>query len=270
MTPLASALYVGRVAHRRLRPRRHFLRYRTYALLLDLDEASAVARRLRLFSLNRFNLFSLHENDYCAPGAGPLRAQIEALLLQAGLQDHSGPIRLLTMPRVLGYAFNPISIFFCYDRDHRLSALLYEVRNTFGQKHSYLLAANVGSDGRARQSCAKQLYVSPFMPMDMTYDFTLAAPDASLCLAIVERDVDGVVMTATQNQKRVALSDGALAKLFVTHPLLTLKVILGIHFEALQLWTKGLRIVARPPPSQNAVSFAPDAPNSPGSHPSKP
>ncbi len=255
MNALASALYIGEVAHRRLRPHKHALRYRTFALLIDLDEAPTLARRLRWFSLSAFNLFSFYEADYGAPGGGPLRGQIEALLRQAGVEDPSGPIQLLTMPRILGYAFNPLSIFFCWRREGEISALIYEVRNTFGQKHSYVIPATASDDGLVRQSCAKALYVSPFMPMAMRYDFTVRPPDETLSVVIVERDASGVVLTATQAQSRVDLTDRALLNAFFTHPLLTMKVIAGIHFEALLLWRKGMRLVPRPAAPPSAVTL---------------
>ena len=162
--PLAvcSALYVGTVMHQRLRPARHRLRYRMFSLLLDLDELSALARRLRWFSLNRFNVFSLHERDYgdvrsAADGAG-LRACVERQLRAAGLPA-GGAIRLLTMPRILGYAFNPLSVYFCDDADGALQALIYEVNNTFGERHSYLIEVDAGErDGGAIvQRCAKRV-----------------------------------------------------------------------------------------------------------------
>jgi uncharacterized protein len=246
MTEYASALYVGEVSHRRLRPKRHALRYRTYAMLIDLDELPALARSLRLFSRNRFNMFSFHDRDYGIGEAVPLRAQIEHCMREAGSRPEGGAIRLLTMPRVLGYAFNPLSLYFCHGRDGALSAILYEVNNTFGQRHSYFLPVDGTSAGPIRQTCVKQFYVSPFMAMDMAYEFVVTPPGESLSVTIIERDREGVILTATQKQRRIALTDGALARLFFSHPLLTLKVIGGIHFEAALLWAKGLRVEPRP------------------------
>jgi uncharacterized protein len=248
-----SALYVGEVTHRRLRPRKHALCYRTFALLLDLDELPDIAGRLRLLSHNSFNLFSFFDRDY-GSGSTPLRAQIESHARQVGLDLDGGPIRLLTMPRILGYAFNPISVYFCHDRDGRLCAMLYEVNNTFGQRHSYFIPAEGDEAGAIHQSCAKQFYVSPFMAMDMVYEFTVSPPGEKVSIAIVERDRQGVVLTATQAQKRVELTDGALARVFLSHPLLTFKVVVGIHLEALVLWIKGMRLQFRPPPPDHPVT----------------
>jgi uncharacterized protein len=247
-----SALYVGQVTHRRLRPRKHALRYRTFALLLDLDELPDLTARLRLFSHNSFNLFSFCDRDY-GSGAASLRAQVEGHARRVGIDLDGGPIRLLTMPRILGYAFNPISLYFCHDRSGGLRAILYEVNNTFGERHSYFIPVEAAS-GPIRQSCAKQFYVSPFMAMDMVYQFTVTPPAEKVSIAIVERDRQGVVLTATQAQDRAALTDAALTRVFFSHPLLTLKVVVGIHLEALILWIKGMRLQIRPPPPDQPVT----------------
>ena len=252
----ASALYAGHVAHRRVRPRAHALRYRLFSLLLDLDEIDAVAARLRLFSRNRFNLFSFHDRDHAGGTPEPLRAQVERHLREAGLPT-GGAIRLLTMPRILGFAFNPLSVYFCHAGDGRLAAILYEVNNTFGERHSYLLPAETGADGTVRQACAKTFHVSPFMAMDMRYTFRVAPPGERLGIAITGADADGAILTAVLSSQREALSDAALARAFVTHPLLTAKVVAGILWHAARLWTKGVRVHARPLPPAHPVTAYP-------------
>jgi len=254
MNDFASALYVGQVTHHRLRPKRHELRYRTYAMLIDLDELPRLGRALRLFSHNGFNIFSVRDRDFGSGELAPLRRQVERHMHEAGLTPDGGAIRLLTMPRILGYAFNPLSVYFCHARDGALKAILYEVNNTFGQRHSYFLPVDGPAGGLIRQRCAKELYVSPFMAMDMAYEFVIAPPGETVSIAVVERDHEGVILTATQKQSRVPLSDAALSRVFFSHPLLTLKVIGGIHFEAARLWAKGLRIVPRPPAPDQPVT----------------
>ena len=245
----ASALYTGSVMHQRLRPVRHRLRYRVFSLLLDLDELPALSQRLRLFSLNRFNLFSLHERDYGA-GNGGLRGYVEAQLRAAGLPA-AGAIRLLTMPRILGYAFNPLSVYFCHAGDGALSAVLYEVNNTFGERHSYLI--EVDPEQRAGddivQHCAKQFHVSPFLALDMSYRFRIEAPAVQrdrLSIGVVAQDAEGAVLNARFDARRRSLDDAALARAFLTHPLLTLKVVAAIHWEALRLLVKGIRWHPKP------------------------
>ncbi len=249
----ASALYVGRVTHRRLRPRPHSLAYRGYWLLLDLDEIDSVSGRLRLFSHNRFNLFSFYDADH-ASGSGKLRPQIERHLSDAGIDIDGGAIRLLTMPRLLGYVFNPLSIYFCHHRDGTLAALLYEVSNTFGERHSYLIAVSEPENNPIRQRCEKLLYVSPFLGMDMRYDFHVIPPGQQTSVTVRAADASGDVVVATLNGVRTPLSDARLLRVFVTHPLLTAKVTLGIHWEALRLWLKGMRLQPRPSAPETPVT----------------
>ncbi len=166
-----SALYIGRVRHHRLRPRPHALSYRVFWTLLDLDEIDGLAAGLRLFSRNRFNLYSFRDADYGDRSGRPLRPQVEAMLAEAGIAHDGGPIRLLTMPRILGYAFNPLSTYFCYRRDGSLCATVYEVHNTFGEIHSYVAPASP-EGGVLRQEAEKVFHVSPFMRLDMRYAFT--------------------------------------------------------------------------------------------------
>lgn len=247
-----SALYPGRVTHARLRPRRHRLSYRLYTMLFDLDELPALAASLRLFGHNRFNLLSFHDRDHGDGSPTPLRSQIEARLSGAGIAA-GGAIRVLCYPRVLGTAFNPLSTFFCHRKDGSLAAILYEVNNTFGQRHSYLIPVETAVLP-VRQSCAKAFYVSPFMAMDMTYDFTVHPPGEEVVVTVRASDAEGTVITASFAGTRRALSDGALLATFLRYPLLTLKVLGGIHWEALKLLAKGLRLRPRPPPPSHAVT----------------
>jgi hypothetical protein len=253
MTP-ASALYDGAVVHQRMSPRRHRLRYRLFQVLIDLDEAPALDRAFRLFAHNRFALFSLHDRDHLAGERRPLRPQIEVILAAAGIDAGGGPIRLLCMPRVLGYVFNPLSVFYCHRPSGALAAAVLEVNNTFGERHSYVIEA--GADGKvARRGCAKSFFVSPFLGLDMTYDFRLAAPGETAATAILGRGADGapIISAAFAGQRR-ALDDKALIGAFFGHPLLTLKVVLAIHWEAAKLLAKGVRLRPKPTPPPRSVT----------------
>jgi len=249
-----SALYTGHLQHHRLRPRVHHLRYRFFWMLLDLDELDHLSKGCRLFSHDRFNLFSFHDTDHLA--GGRLRAEIDSLLMQANIPA-GGAIRVMCMPRILGYAFNPISLFFCYNKAGSLSAMIYEVNNTFGQRHSYLFAAS--NDRVIMHGCDKEFYVSPFMAMKMRYEFLLTPPAAYHALKIDGYDDDGLLITTAFTGKRHEISDAALLWRFVSHPLLTLKVVAGIHVEALILWLKGVPIVPRPAPPAQSVTFVPNS-----------
>ena len=250
-----SALYVGSVLHRRRAPRRHRLRYRAFWLLIDLDDIDAYDK-LRLFSRNRFNLISFHDADHGDGGTRPLRAYIERTLAEHAIDWDRGRVALLCMPRILGYVFNPLSIYFCYRRDGSLAALLYEVRNTFGQMHSYLLPV-VGDAPLVHQRCAKVFYVSPFLGMDLTYDFRVAPPADKVSVVVSASDPRGPVLVASLAGDRRALSDRALTLALLTHPLLTLKVVGAIHWEALKIWWKGIRLQPRPPAPAHPVTATP-------------
>jgi DUF1365 family protein len=260
----ASALYLGKVSHQRLRPLRHRLAYRLYSLLLDIDELPVLHRRLRLFSLDRFNLFSLHQRDYGDGDGTSLRRYVDARLSDAGLET-GGAIRLLTMPRILGYAFNPLSVWFCHRRDGGLEAILYEVNNTFGDRHSYLIRVD-GQTGVIRQACAKRMHVSPFLGLDMSYSFRVEPPSIDapgLSMTVTAHDAEGPVLVALQTATRRPLDDAALARAFFTHPLLTFAVIGAIHWEALRLWIKGARFHRRPEPPAHPLTVVSPAPESP-------
>lgn len=246
-TTSTAGLYRARVMHQRLRPVRHRLYYNVYYLLLDIDQAELHMRPLRLLSWRRFNLMSFDDRDHGGGGSLPLRAWVELHLAIAGIELQGGAIRLLTMPRVLGYCFNPISLYYCHHRDGSLRAMVYEVRNTFGERHSYLIpVANEGPGKIVNQHCAKIFHVSPFLGMDMRYAFRTQVPDDKLSLAIDVLDAQGPILNTMVSGRHQLLNDRAIFTAFVATPLLTLKVICGIHWEALKLWMKNLRFHPRP------------------------
>ena len=257
-----SALYDGAVVHQRLTPRRHRLRYRLFQLLLDLDELPQLDRRLKLFGHNRFGLFSLHDRDHLAGDSRPLRAQIEAMLATAGIDLAGGAIRLFCMPRVLGYVFNPLSIFYCHRPSGELAAVVLEVNNTFGERHIYLIEAEPDAgDQVVRRGCAKTFFVSPFMGMEMSYDFRLAAPGETASTAILGRGADGapIIAAVFAGRKRL-LDDRTLGHAFFGHPLLTLKVVVAIHWEAVKLLAKGVCLRRKPKlPAEAVTVVRPDA-----------
>jgi DUF1365 family protein len=251
--PLQSGLYAGVVAHQRFKPALHRLSYRIVSVLLDLDELPLLARRLRLFSVDRFNLFSLRQSDHGAGTASGLRDWVAAQCAAGGILC-DGPIRLLTMPRVLGHAFNPLSVFFCYRRDGGLAAILYEVNNTFGERHSYLIPAPDGAK-MIHQSCRKAFHVSPFMPMEMEYRFHVLPPAKSVSIVIDGLGAQGRLITASLSGRRAELSDAALWRAFWSAPALGLRVIGGIHWEALKLWRKKVGFHAKPAPPAEPVTI---------------
>ena len=256
---LRSCLYVGEVVHRRAQPF-HRLRYRVFSLLVDLDELPALDRRLRWFSHNRFNLLSFRDRDHGRCDGTPPRAWVDAALAANGIEP-GGRIALLCFPRLFGYVFNPLSIFFCHAPSGALRAILYEVRNTFGDKHGYLIEVPAGhaADAPIAQTCAKAFHVSPFLPVAGAYHFRLTPPGARLAIQI-RHLLDGrEVLLASQRARREALTDARILAAVIRHPLMTVKVIAGIHWEALRLWLKRARYHRRPAPPASDVTFIPAA-----------
>lgn len=253
---LSSALYAGAVMHHRFRPKSHRFVYRVFSLCLDLDELALIDRRCRLFNRNRFGLFAFYEKDH-GLGSGQLRAEITQLLSDRGYATATARIELLCYPRILGYSFNPLSVYFCYNSQDKLELILYEVCNTFNQRHSYLLLNNQPDQAVVRQHAPKRMYVSPFMPMQMAYDFRIHPPGEHVSIGIRQRDShQGAVLHATFSGNRLALNDANLLRLFVRYPLMTLKVIAAIHWEALRLWFKGVALEPRSNGHRYSVSWA--------------
>jgi DUF1365 family protein len=250
-----SCLYEGQVMHCRLRPVRHRFVYDVFSLLLDLDELGKLHRRLRLFSYNRFNLFSFDDRDHGARDGSPLRPWVEGQLAASGIDLAGGRIFIHCLPRLLGHVFNPLSLYWCYDRNGALRAIAYEVKNTFGGQHTYVLPVPAAQAAGApvHQRARKNFYVSPFIAMEAEYRFNLREPGEKLSILIRESDAGGDLLLATQTGLRRILADRTLVRAFLRFPLVTLKVIGAIHWQALKLWLKGVRLYGRPPaPQQEA------------------
>ena len=231
-----SALYEGWVMHRRVRPRYHRFKYRVFAMLLDLDELPGLDKRLSLFSWNRRGLLSFHDRDH---GDGrDLKLWLDDLLARAGISA-DGTRQVLCYPRILGYVFNPLSVWFCRDAAGALKAVVYEVHNTYGERHAYVLP--VEDETLVRNGCAKAFYVSPFLSRDCSYRFRIRPPGSDVAIAIHQDEAGLPVLNASFAGARRALSDGALLRMLFAYPLMTVKVVLAIHFEAVRLMLKGIR-----------------------------
>lgn len=243
MTPAAS-LYVGKTTHARREPRPHRFSYGLFQLLVDVDRVEEAVQGLRFLRRGRFGLFSFAERDHGARDGTDLRPWVEARLAGAGLAATARRIRLLSFPRMLGFVFNPISIFFVEDERGRLEAVIYEVNNTFGQTHAYVAPAF----GAAceRHEAEKQLYVSPFYGLEGAYRFLITPPAETFNLVISKLLGGRPDFTATLSAEQRRLTDAALLRLFFAMPLMTLGVVAAIHWQALKLWLKGVKLRPRP------------------------
>lgn len=249
----AGLLYATRVMHRRLVAPLHRFVYRVFYVLVDVDRLDQLDRRLKLFSHNRFNLLSLHDRDY-GEGAS-LRQFAQSRLRQAGIELDGGRIRLLTLPRLLGFAFNPFSLWYCEHRDGTLRAVLADVRNTFGERHCYLLA----SGGQPlpyehRHEKEKCLHVSPFFDQVGRYRFELSEPGETLRVTIHETREGVPILDAAMAGDRRVLSDVQIAAQVLRMPWMTLKVVAGIHWEALKIWLRGAKFHGKPAPPAREMS----------------
>ena len=259
---MKTSIYAGEVIHQRFAPKAHRLSYHIFQVLLDLDRLDEDAKGVRLFSHNRFNLFGFYDRDHGPDQAvsrgESLAVRMRTMLGARGMCEAGDRLYLMAMPRVLGFVFNPISLYFVQRPDGTMRCVVYEVNNTFGDRHSYVLP--VCDDGRRiRQHSDKRLHVSPFMDMNMAYDFDLVAPEDRFALKIQLRQSqeDGGwrdMLFAGFSAARQGLSDAVLLRLFAVMPFLTLKVVLGIHWEALLIAMKGIRLRPKPPTARSSVS----------------
>jgi uncharacterized protein len=246
----ASALYVGTVRHRRRRPTARAFRYRTYHVLLDLDELEALDHEIRGFGYGRRALTTFWDTDHFGAHDLPVRAKLARWLNSQGVELPAGPVRVLTNLRVLGHVFNPVSWWYCYATDGRLELIVAEVHNTFGEAHGYILEdLRPGAGDTLEAEADKVFHVSPFLPIEgLRYRFTVVPPGQRVLAHIDVDDAQGVVFDATQVGRRVPLTTGSLAKVLLTHPLITLHTVLRIHLQALSLWWRRVPFHRKPRP----------------------
>ena len=255
----ALSLYRGKVMHARLKPRSHRFSYATASILIDLDRLEDADRQSAVFSVNRRNLVAFHEKHHGPRDGTPLRSHVDRLCRNAGLAQPA-QVALLCNPSVLGYCFNPLSVFFCYDASGQVTALIYQVHNTFGEHHSYVEPVTAGQTSPAgiRQQRDKGFYVSPFLEMAMTYHFRVRPPGDEVAIRILETDAQGPILSATFHGRRQVANSPAFLKAVLKMLGITWKVTAGIHYEALRLWIKGIGLVPRPaPPAEESYAGQP-------------
>ena len=231
-----SCIYNGEVTHKRFKPVKHFLKYKTFSLLIDLDEIIQLDSKISIFSHNRFNIFSFYDEDHGERDGSNLKKWVLVNIKKFNIQGKINKIKILCYPRIFGYVFNPLSIFYCYE-DDKLKAIFYEVKNTFNEQHTYIF--KIKNNEEIIQKCKKKFYVSPFMDMETYYNFKLLNPNNKLSVFIKQTDSVGTILTATQTGEKKEFSFKQLVKNFFKYPLMTKKIIISIHYEAFLLWKKG-------------------------------
>jgi hypothetical protein len=233
-----SCIYVGEVVHKRLRPVQHELRYRVYNLFIDVDELPVLSNRLGIFSYNRFNLLGLADCDHGEGNGTPIARHLRQIARTVPEGTNVSRFFMFCYPRVMGYVFNPLTVYYGYDAEDRLRLMIYEVNNTFGGRKTYLLPVREGVAQRTRKS----FYVSPFNKVEGEYGFHVSEPDDQLAVGITLTTPLGPTLKAYFSGSRRPLNEANLWRCFLGVPLQGFKVITAIHWEALKLWLKGLRI----------------------------
>ena len=247
---MRSALYEGQVVHDRRTGPRNLFRYRVYMWHVDLDELVELDRRLWAFGHDRRALTTIRSRDHLGDPRRTIRENVDRYLSARGIDLEGGRVSLLTNARVLGYVFNPLSIFYCHRPDGSLRCVVAEVHNTYGQRHCYLLEPGV----RGRASTGKEFYVSPFLTVDGSYEMTLAPPDEQLSVQMSLRQAGQRVFAASLTGRRRPITNASVARLLVRHPLMTAKVTSLIHLQGIKLALRGVARVPRPPhPPQEHV-----------------
>ncbi len=247
-----SCLYNGIITHTRFKPVKHFLKYNTFSLFIDLDEVEKLDKSIKIFSYNKFNIYSFYNKDHGNRDGNSLKEWALFNLKRFNIQQNINKIKILCYPRIFGYVFNPLSIFYCYENE-KLKAIFYEVKNTFNEQHTYIF--KIKDNEKITQKCKKKFYVSPFMNMETFYNFKLINPREKLSVYIKQTDGKETILTATQTGDRKEFNLKQLIINFFKYPLMTIKIIGSIHFEALLLWKKGAIYRKRNSKIKNNLSF---------------
>ena len=251
---MTSSIYNGTVIHKRFKPKTHYFKYSVFSLLIDLSELETLDKKIKFFSFNKFNLISFFEKDHGSRDGSSLIKWVKKNLYENNIQYNNITIKLLCYPRIFGYVFNPLSVFFIYDNNEKLISILYEVKNTFGEQHTYIF--KVENDSKLFQhNCAKKFHVSPFIEMNCNYFFRILKPGEKISIIIDQYQINEKILYASQDGSRANFNSKELLKSYLKHPLMTFKIISAIHYEAFKLWTKGVRFIKKRLKIKNNISF---------------
>ena len=249
-----SSIYNGTVIHKRFKPKKHFFKYSVFSLFIDLSELNQLDNSIKFFSFNKFNLISFFDKDHGDRDGSSLIEWVKKNLKENNISSENIKIKLLCYPRIFGYVFNPLSVFFIYNSKNKLISILYEVKNTFGEQHTYIF--KVEDDLNLFQhNCSKKFHVSPFIEMNCNYFFRILKPGEKISVIIDQYHSNEKILYASQDGKRADFNSKELLKSYLKHPLMTFKIISAIHYEAFKLWTKGIKFISKKFKLKNNITF---------------
>jgi len=251
---MISSIYNGTVIHKRFKPKTHFFKYNVFSLLIDLSELDQLDKNIKFFSFNKFNLISFFEKDHGDRDGSSLVEWVKKNLDKNNISSEDVKIKLLCYPRIFGYVFNPLSVFFIYNSNEKLISILYEVKNTFGEQHTYIFKVE-NENNIFQHNCSKKFHVSPFIEMNCDYFFKILKPGEKMSVIIDQYQTNEKILYASQDGKRVDFNSKELLKSYLKHPLMTFKIISAIHFEAFKLWTKGIKFIKKKLKIKNNITF---------------
>jgi len=249
-----SSIYIGNVIHKRFKPKIHFFKYKVFSILLDISEIDILDKSLKIFSYNKFNIVSFYDADHGPRDGTSIKEWVIKNLNDNRINTENIKIKLLCYPRIFGYVFNPLSVFFIYNKNSKLISILYEVKNTFGEQHTYVFKTKE-NENYIKHTCKKKFHVSPFIEMDCTYFFKILKPSEKISVIIDQYDEEGKLLYASQDGDRIEFNNKNLVLSYLRHPLMTFKIIVAIHFEAFKLWTKGIKFVKKRFKIKNNISI---------------
>ena len=248
-----SKIYSGQVIHTRFKPKKHNFKYKIFSLLIDLDEINKINNNLNFFSYNKFNLISFFDKDHGNRDGSSVKEWVKVNLVKKNIKFQNIRVEILCYPRILGYVFNPLSILYIYNEKNSLISIFYEVKNTFGEQHTYIFETK--DQKIIKNKCDKKFYVSPFIEMECEYNFSVTKPGESISVIINQHDKEGKLLFASQDGKSQNLTSKNLILNYLRHPLMTFKVIVAIHYEAFKLWFKKVKLVKKKINVLNKITF---------------
>ena len=248
-----SKIYTGKVIHKRFKPKEHYFKYNVFSLLIDLNELEEINKYINFFSYNKFNIISFYDKDHGDRDGSSIKLWVKKNLRNIGIMTEDISIKLLCYPRIFGYVFNPLSTYFIYNKHSELISIFYEVKNTFGEQHTYIFKAQ--DEKTVQNKCKKKFYVSPFIEMDCEYHFKTLNPREQLSVVINQNDKDGKLLFASQDGISKDFNNKNLILSYLTHPLMTFKIIGAIHYEAFKLWAKRIKLITKKIKLKNNITI---------------